>query len=142
LILRFPGGWKTLAGLSGVAALGAFLLSSDWPKYRRLMDHGAGVDGRVTGKGLVGGRKVHYSFLVGGRLYSGTGRAGYGNPEYDQLSEDDEVIVFYLPKNPDVSCLGDPKEHIRDQNRVMSLALLVFTPVLLLALGRELRRAS
>lgn len=136
------GGWKGLAGLAAAAFMGAFLLNSDWPKYRRLMDHGAGTDGRVTDKGLGGGREVHYAFMVGGRPYSGSGRAGYGNPEYEQLSVDDEVVVFYLPQNPDVSCLGDPKEHLRDQNRVISLALLAFVPVLLLALARELRRAS
>ena len=36
--------------------------------------------------------------------------------------------------------LGSPREHLRDQNRAIALALLGAVPALFLALGRELKR--
>lgn len=137
------GGWRTLAAVAGIALL-AFLIigRADRPRYRRLQAEGVGTDGWVTAKDLIGRKKVHYSFMADGRLYSGVGRPGYGNREFEELSVGDKVIVFYLPKDPDVSSLGDPKEHLRDQDRDIVLSLLIFIPVILWFLSRELKRAA
>ncbi len=122
--------------------LAVVLGGRDWPRYRRLQERGVGTDGWVTGKDLLGRRKVSYSFEAGGRLYSGAGIPGHGNPGFAELSVGDRVIVFYLPKDPEISSLGDPKELLRDQNRAMALALLAFLPVLAWFLSRELRKAA
>lgn len=136
------GGWRRILVIALAAALASIVARQDWPRYSRLKAQGVGTDGWVTAKGLNGRGKVNYSFNVADRLYSGVGRSGYGNPEFDELSAGDKVIVFYLPKDPDVSVLGDPKEHLRDQNLVIVFCLALFTPVLVWALSRELKKAS
>ena len=97
------------------------------------------AEGWVTAKGLDGSRLVNYSFMVGQSLHSGIDKAGLGSPDYDSLGVDDDVIVYYLPEDPDVSSLGDPKDHLRAQNRYLLLGLLACVPVLWISVRRELR---
>jgi|SRR5579883_973205 len=122
-----------------LAGLGTLLWTQDWPRYRALQDKGAAAEGWVTAKGLNGKRLVNYSFMVGQKLYSGVGPAGRGAPDYDDLAPDDDVIVYYLPADPDVNSLGDPKEHLKGQNRLILALLLAAAPAFGLALRRELR---
>ncbi len=131
--------WVYLSALT-VAVLSIFLyFHQDWRLQQRLYADGAHTSGWVTSKDIVGGKKVDYAFRVGERLYRGTGVAGYGNPSFSQLMMDDTVLVFYLPKDPSVSALGDPKEHVEDQHRWMAWALVFFVPSLLMALRAELK---
>lgn len=129
--------WAVLA--AALAGLGTLLWSQHWPRYRALQDRGVAAEGWVTAKGLGGRGIVNYSFMVGGKLFSGAGPAGNGAPDYDELSPDDDVIVYYLPSDPDVSSLGDPKEHLRGQNRAILALLAAAAPVLWLSVRRELR---
>ena len=133
---------KWLLAIGAVLLLAFFLGRSDWPKYRRLQVEGVALDGWVTEKNIVDQNTVSYSFMVGERVYSGLGRGGYGNGSFNDLSVGDRVVVFYLPKDPRISCMGGPKEHLREQNRAISLGLLIFVPILAWALGRELRKAA
>lgn len=126
-----------LVALGLLVCLGAAILRLDWPKYQRLKARGVWVEGWVTAKGLGEKDSVSYSFLVGSKLYSGEGRAGYGNPAFPSLAVEDRVIVYYLPQNPDVSCLGVPMELLREQNRVMAWLILILGMFLGLILYQE-----
>ena len=125
-------------GLAAAFRIGAF----QWPHYRLLQERGVGTDGWVTALDLGRSPRIYYSFRAGDRQYSGVWREAYKNPEPGELAAGDRVIVFYLPQDPDVSCLGDPKELLRDQNRIMSLFLVGFGSAILWLVGKELRRAS
>lgn len=136
------GGYGRLAaGLAAAAALLVVVSPFQWPKYRRLMTEGTWTNGWVVSKDAKRGRKVYYAFTVSEREYSGIGRAGYGNREFDELGVGDRVVVFYLPKDPDVSTLGDPAEHLREQNRVILLGVFLAVPGIFWAVRRELARA-
>lgn len=130
--------WLPLAA-AALAAFGLWRLHpQQWPRDRRLAERGATARGVVTAKGPD--TEVHYSFEVDGTVYSGVGAAGYGNPEFEALSDGDDVMVSYMPGKPSDSMLGLASEHLRDQNRAIALGLLLFVPALLLALRRELAR--
>ncbi|MBI3553077.1 MAG: hypothetical protein HY077_11230 [Elusimicrobia bacterium] len=123
------------------ALMAAFLYKhQDWRLHQTLYERGIHTQGWVTGKDLIGGRKVEYAFRAGEKTYRGTGEAGYGNPPFASLSADDQVLVFYLPQAPEVSALGDPKLHNEDQHRWMGWGLVLFLPPFLLALAAELKR--
>lgn len=134
-------GGPRLAAVAGAGLVFAVCLArSDWPFYRSLRERGVAVDGWVTVKGLGAPDGVSYSFEAGGRTYSGVGKAGYGNKEFADLKAGERVLVFYLPEKPERHCLGDPSEHLRDQNRAMFVPLALFAAALLWLLARELRR--
>jgi hypothetical protein len=138
--LKQAGGWRL--GLVAAAALtfAVFLYRSDWPFYRGLRERGIAADGVVTLKGLNAPDEISYSFEAGGRTYHGAGKAGYGNKSFADLQAGDRVLVFYVPDHPDTHCLGDPTEHLRDQNRAMAVPLTIFALALGAFLAHELRR--
>jgi hypothetical protein len=113
---------------------------SRWPDYRRLAHGGRATMGWVTAKGLNGKQRVNYSFTVDGRVYSGLGRAGFGTPEFPNLNKGDDVLVFYLTQDPEVSVLGDPGEHLRQQNRVLAFVLTFIAIIAFVVIRRELHR--
>lgn len=114
--------------------------ASRWPDYRRLTHGGRATTGWVTAKGLNGERKINYSFAADGRIYSGQGRAGFGTPNFSALQKGDDVLVFYLPQEPEISVLGDPGDHLRQQNRVLAFVLTFIALAVFLAIRKELRR--
>lgn len=130
------------AWLAAVAAAMATLAwtGRGWPRYRRLAERGAAVEGWATAKDLIGRRDVEYSFRVGGRLYSAVADAGLDGASFDRLEPGDSLVVFYLPDEPVVSCLGDPGERLQGQNRLLILPLIFCGGALALALRRELKR--
>lgn len=130
------------ACLAVVGGAAAWLAREQWPKHLRLLREGTPTTGVVTAKGLGGGEAVNYSYWVDGSLHSGIGRAGFGTASFDKLEVDDNVLVVYSKKDPDVSTLGDPKEHMRGQNRLIALGLILALPVLYWALARELKSAG
>ena len=135
--------FKLSAALLVLAAIGILLARPfDWPRYRRLQERGVGAEGWVTA--LDSGRRpvIYYSYLAGERAYSGVWRSAYLAPEPGELSVGDRVIVIYLPEEPARSCLGDPKELLGEQHKVILWCLLVFLPLMIWALARELRKAS
>lgn len=127
--------------LLGLVLAGAFVAThQDWRLYQRLADDGMHVQGWVTGKDLIGGKRVDYAFRLGDKTYSGSSVAGYGNPPFSELKTDDEVIVFFLPKDPAVSALGVPKEHVDEQHKWEAWALILLLPALAIGVFGELKR--
>jgi hypothetical protein len=63
---------------------------------------------------------------VSGRVFSGKGNAGAGNPEFPLLHVGEEVSVSYLTDDPYVSCLGNPDDLLRNETISVSLATIIF----------------
>ena len=122
---------RTLA-MSGIAALWIILV----PVYfvgsmclhgYKLTKYGIETKAYVKYLEPQNHRAVHYTFKVGAREYQGVGRAGFGNATFDQLSPGQEVVAFYLPSNPDMSCIGVPRQIL--WNNVVPLLLLAVISV-------------
>lgn len=127
-------------GVAGVAIIGTLLYThQDWRLYQQLDNEGLHAQGWVTDKDIVGGKNVNYAFRVGDKVYRGTGTGGYTNPSFPELSPDDPVLVYYLPRDPQVSGLGDPALRVEDQHRWEAWGLVLFVPLFLFALRAELK---
>ena len=113
----------------------------DWPRYQRLQRDGVRVEGWVIGKSSAKERLVHYAFQGPVKIVTAAGKAGYGNPEFDALQEGDTLIVYFLPSDPNQSCLGIPEERLREQHVVMVWLLLPAGIAAAWGLSRELKRA-
>jgi hypothetical protein len=77
---------------------------------------------------------AHYSYEVDGKTYlgiqqGGVGNQGNGSPCNYTLTR---YIVYYLPENPRISCLGNPNSQLENEEISFFLAILIFPPVVLL----------
>jgi hypothetical protein len=118
--------------------VGAFLIlilasrgSVIW--FYRLAHVGVSTRGVVTALEPGNHQAVHYSYEVQGSVYSGTGWGDFGNPAFGVLSVGQTGFVYYLPKEPSVSCLGYPDELLTNEEIPIILAALTFPPFALFA---------
>lgn len=96
----------------------------------------------MIGKSSAKERLVHYAFQGPVKIVTAAGTAGYGNPEFDALQDGDGVLVYFLPSDPDQSCLGIPEERLRAQHVAMVWMLLPAGVAAAWGLSRELKRAG
>lgn len=114
--------WLILATLSGFIG---FRIVNPMADYRLSKD-GVMVMGRVTKKEPENHRFITYTYVAGGQTYNGLGNGGNGNPDFEDISIGQDVVVFYDPGSPQISSLGYPKNHYR-----VNLAGVVFVTLLL-----------
>jgi hypothetical protein len=114
-----------LLWLAGAFAIAIPLYRINMPRYRRLA-HGERGNGVVRELEPGNHQTVRYEYEVGGRTYSGSGQAGFGNPEFTALFLGQRVIVYYDPGNPGESCIGLPAELIKNEVPPILLAGILF----------------
>ncbi len=135
--------WGLVLFIFGAAIFSFWLNNAArWPDYKKIAQHGKATTGWVTAKGLNKSRKINYSFAADGRIYSGVGRAGFGTPEFKDLNKGDEVLIFYLPEKPEISVLGDPKSHLRQQNRLLAFMFTFIAIFAFLIIRREIKKGE
>ncbi len=135
--------WGLVLFILGISIFSFWFNNAErWPDYKKLAAHGKATAGWVTAKGLNQSRKINYSFAADGRIYSGVGRAGFDTPDFKNLNKGDEVLIFYLPEKPETSVLGDPKSHLRQQNRLLAFLFTFIALAAFLILRRELKKGE
>jgi hypothetical protein len=114
------------------ASLIAFVLGSvNIPRLFPLTRRGVETCGTITAFEPNNHRTVHYSFQVNGKTYSGAQEGGVG--EKVLLHTDCMgYVVFYLPDDPYVSCIGDPVPMLNNEVISILLPMLIFPPSALL----------
>lgn len=110
---------------AGALAIAIPLYRLNMPHYLQLT-HGIRGHGIVTALEPTDHQAVRYKFEASGKIYSGVGRAGFGNPEFCCLSLGQNVIVYYDPADPSVSSLGIPQELIKNEVPPILLAGIAF----------------
>lgn len=95
-------------------------------------EHGETVYGNVASKEEQNHQLIHYTYEVDGTKYSGEGRAGAGNPTFNELDIGESVVVFYDPTVPSMSILGYPQYDI-ELNRQMIWVVTILGPIIALA---------
>lgn len=119
-------------GLCAAFAVG--IGSINLPTLRTLAKYGVPTEGKVEAKEPDNHQVVRYSYVVGQRSYNGSGRAGYGNPEFISLSVGDKVTVFYDPSDPQLSIMGNPQEQLSNELVSVGAVTLLFPPIIMLGL--------
>ncbi len=117
------GGSAWLFFAAAVYMLGFFVF--DQPRLEQLAKSGIATYGRVTAKEAENHRAVRYVYIVDGQEYSGSGRAGAGNPEFDEIQIGQLMVVFYLPTKHDESFLGYPELLVEAHDGLIFLMVLV-----------------
>jgi len=115
-----------LIWLGSVVAVTLLLGSINWPKYYRLAQQGVLAEGSVTQKEPENHQIIRYSYFVSKNSYNGVGHDGFGNPSFEEIKVGDRVKVYYLPKNPEISCLDNPSQLLENETIPIILAALVF----------------
>jgi len=95
-------------------------------QFYRLRKNGIRTSGVVMELQPNNHQSVYYSFEVAGKSYSNIGRAGFGNPEFCCLTVGQNLIVYYLPSDPWVSCSGVPDQLIENEVPPIVLAGIIF----------------
>jgi hypothetical protein len=90
------------------------------------LKRGIRTDGVVTRLEPANHQAVHYTYEVAKQIYSGVGRAEFGNPEFCCLVIGQRVIVYYILERPSKSCVGIPDELIKNETSSIALAGVIF----------------
>ena len=119
------------------ALLVAVLLSSfNMPTLYPLTRRGTPVCGTVTSFEPNNHQEAHYSYEVNGKTYSGSQQGGIGDQQGGICRSDESgrkgYIVYYLPNDPGISCLGNPRALYENEAGFVSLGMLIFPSLLLL----------
>lgn len=106
----------------------------------RLAEDGIEAYGKVTSKEPDNHRAIRYTYVVDGHEYSGSGAAGRGNENFDEIGIGESVVIFYDPVNPADSFLGYPQGLADSQDTliiIISISLSVIAPALLFRFRRR-----
>jgi|SRR5215472_842530 len=126
---RFLLLWLVGACITAIG-LGRFNMPSLYPLARR----GVKTVGAVTGFEPNNHRTVHYAFEANGKMFSGSQEGGVGS---EATTTSAKHAVFYLPENPNTSCIGDPVPML--WNEVISISLVMFILVPVALVGVRMR---
>lgn len=121
--------WRSFSHwLLGALAISILLSSIDDNLFRfyHLKHEGVRTNGVVTKLEPGNHQAVYYSYEAAGEIHSGSGMAGFGNPEFCCLRVGQKVIVYYLRTSPATSCIGIPDELIKNEATFVALAAIMF----------------
>ena len=130
-----------LLWFAGALAVAALLSSFNMPQLYPLERNGIPVCGTLTGFEPKNHQEAHYSYEVNGKLYSGSQQGGTGDQHGALICRSDAsgrngYIVYYLPDDPGISCLGNPRALFENEAVFVSLGML-FVPALFLLAWRS-----
>lgn len=124
--LRVLGLW-CVGAVTITAVILSLIASQGALPFYRLSRHGVVTQGTVTGFEPENHRTVHYTYEVDGRFYSAAqqGGAGRGNRDFEYLTVGDSVQVYYLPEDPGLRCLGNPRAGLANELIPLALAIVL-----------------
>jgi hypothetical protein len=117
----------------GASLLGFGLASFNIPRLYSLVRNGLETTGTITDFEPNNHRTVDYSFDVKGKTYSGSQQGGVEGEETSVSSISSRRAVFYLPDDPNVSCIGDPAPMLKNEIIPIVLTMLFIPPFFLLS---------
>jgi hypothetical protein len=125
-----------LLWFAGALVVAALLSSFNMTQLYPLTRKGIPVCGTLTGFEPNNHQEAHYSYEVNGKSYSGSQQGGTGDQQGALICRSDAsgrngYVVYYLPSDPGVSCLGNPGALFENEAVFVSLGM-VFVPTLFL----------
>ena len=95
--------------------------SWNWKKYYDLANHGFEKEGWITAKEPGNHMSVRYSYTVNSQTFNGLESIGNS---INSLNVGDKVRVFYIPNDPAIGCLCNPKDKLKTETVTILLAAL------------------
>jgi hypothetical protein len=118
--------------------LGLVLGHINIPRYWRMLNNGEATRGTVLRTDCHNHGFVSYRFTASARDYTGSGSAGFGIPDCHELKPGDQIIVYYLPSNPDISSPGEIRDRWHNELISISLAVIFIPAVAVVSIWRQL----
>jgi len=119
-----------LLWVCGVVLICLVLVRPFVVKMYRLADHGVASCAILESTEPNNHETVHYSYEAHGKLYSGHQQGGAGHPAESLTSPFPsgcgQFVAYYLPENPSISLLGDPKAALRNEETFIAIAAFIF----------------
>jgi Protein of unknown function (DUF3592) len=109
------------------------------PRYWRMLNNGLATRATVTRTVCDNHGSVFYRFEAGGREYTGVGNAGFGTPECGYLKPGDQIVVYYLPWDPNVSLPGEIRDRWDNELISVLLVITIFPALVVSSCWRYLR---
>jgi hypothetical protein len=127
--------WLVLAALFAVA-LGSINLRD----YHRFLAQGVLGHATVTSLHPEFHNTVRYEYRVAGQTFHGQMQSWSPNPELQQLSVGQTLVIYYDPGHPEQSVLGDPKPMLENETISVGLAAILVPAFIVLAWARRTSR--
>jgi hypothetical protein len=108
-----------------------FFICSNCLRFYLLDKHGVLVKAQVLSIEPNNHEQVYYSYKADSKYFNNIGSAGFGNPDFKMIMPGMELKAFYLPNEPEISCLGNPKFLFKNELTACLLVLIVF-PIFLI----------
>lgn len=123
-----------LLWLVGASLPAILLYPINMPRLRPLAAKGIQTCGTVTSFEPNSHQEVHYFFSANGKTYSAAQQGGKGDQRNALAcpASSDGVLVYYLPDSPEISCLGDPKRLLENEETSIGLAMVILPSFALL----------
>jgi|SRR5687767_1294913 len=81
----------------------------DESDFRRLKQDGIRTTGRIAEISADDDQTVRYEFEAGAKLHATSGGVASIGKKAMEMNIGDVIPVYYLPDNPDISCVGSPE---------------------------------
>ena len=126
-----------LLWLVGAVLIAVGIGSINIPLLYPLVRRGVPTCGTITRREPANHNSVHYSYEVNGKTYTGVQQGGVGDQSTAYSTDCVGYVVYYLPQNPQRSCIGQPGLMLTNDIVPITLAMLSFPPIALLAWRRR-----
>jgi hypothetical protein len=113
-----------------LAALIGSLLARNAFNHYRLQNRGQVTHGKAIWP--ADHRQFKYSFKVADKEYVGIGMPGFGTPSYERIAVGQTLLVYYLPEDPEINCLGNPQPLSNNELTSLLLSVTFFPTVIVL----------
>jgi hypothetical protein len=121
-----------LLWFAGALLIALGIGSFNVPFLYRLVRRGVPACGTITGYEPENHNSVHYSYEVNGKTYTGIQQGGVGTRVTDFSPTCRDDVVYYLPEDPQQSCIGYPEPMLRNEIDTIAIGMLIFPTFILL----------
>jgi len=114
--------------------------SLNCPLFFRLVTRGVSSKATVIALTPEDHNTVRYEYHVGGELFTARDQCWPPNLPLEKLSAGQPVAIYYDPRNPRDSVLGDPKPMLENELGSIAVAGVLFPTIITFVFARSWRK--
>jgi Protein of unknown function (DUF3592) len=127
-MMKYVLTWLVLAAVFVIVIGGA-----NWPGLHRMTVRGVSGQATVIELHPEFHNTVRYEYHVAGQTFQGQMQSWKPNPDLQQLSVGQPLVIYYDPEYPEKSVLGNPKPMLENETISVMLAATISPTFIVLA---------